>query len=261
MAKDSPIAGFLERMESLEQGPLLGRLEELRSRIIRCMAIVFAVFVLCFTFAKPILIYLEGPLVQALPPGARVLHFMGPLEVFVAYVQVSFMIALCIALPVLLAQIWSFLKPALPDVDHGLVVPFFVASLLLFVGGVAFCFYVMMPVALKFLIEMGKDVAVPTIMVADYVSLTTFMLLGFGATFQLPLIIIILERLGVLGLDTLTGNRRYILVGIVTVAAIVTPTPDPFSQIALATPMYLMFEAAILVIKALRRREAKAQKA
>jgi sec-independent protein translocase protein TatC len=96
-------------------------------------------------------------------------------------------------------------------------------------------------------------------MVADYVSLTTFMLLGFGATFQLPVIVIILERVGVLGLDTLTSNRRYILVGIVTVAAIVTPTPDPFSQVALATPMYLMFEVAIMIIKALRRREAKAQ--
>lgn len=261
MLGNSPIAGFLERMQSLEQGPLLGRLEELRARIIRCMAIVFAVFVLCFTFAKEILLYLEAPLIEALPPGARVLHFMGPLEVFVAYVQVSFMIALCLALPVLLVQIWRFLKPALPDVDQGMVVPFFIASLILFGSGVAFCFYVMMPVALRFLIEMGKDVAVPTIMVADYVSLTTFMLLGFGATFQLPLIVIILERIGVLELDSLTGNRRYILVGIVTVAAIVTPTPDPFSQIALATPMYLMFEAAILVIKALRRREAKTQKA
>lgn len=254
MVAEDLISDFLERLQSLEHGPILGRLEELRSRLIRCMVIVFTVFLLCLIFAKEILLYLENPLIQALPTGARVLHFTGPMEVFVAYVQVALTMALCASLPVILVQVWKFIKPALPNVDQGLVLPFFVASISLFISGVVFCFYVMMPVALEYLIGMGQDIAVPTIMVADYVSLITLMLLGFGLTFQLPIILIVLERLGVISLDSLTENRRMMVVVIVTVAAIVTPTPDPLSQLALATPMYLMYEAAIIIIKILRRR-------
>lgn len=259
MVAEELLSDFFQRLESLEQGPILGRLEELRSRLIRCMVVVFAVFVLSFVYAKDILLYLESPLISALPAGARVLHFTGPMEVFVAYVQVALTIALCVSLPLILVEIWRFIKPALPNVDQGLVLPFFVASISLFVGGIVFCFYVMMPVALEFLIGMGKDIAVPTIMVADYVSLTTLMLLGFGLTFQLPIILIVLERIGVISLESLSQNRRIMLVGIVTVAAIVTPTPDPFSQLALAIPMYLMYEAAIIIIKLLRRRGSHPQ--
>lgn len=258
MYGESPLHDFFERLRSAEQGPLLARLEELRSRLILSMGVVFGVFLICFLFAKDILVFLEEPLVRALPTGAKVLHFMGPLEVFVAYVQVAFTLALCVSLPILLVQVWKFIKPALAEFDQGLVIPFFVASIILFVSGILFCFYVMMPVALQVLIDMGQGIALPTITIADYVSLTTFMLLGFGASFQLPIVIILLERVGVISLAGLTNNRRYVVVIIVAAAAIITPTPDPFSQIALAAPMYVMFEAAILVIKLFHRRDGRA---
>ena len=257
MLEDNSFGEFFDKLRSAEQGPLLGRLEELRMRLIRSMAVTFSIFVLCFAFAKDILLYLELPLLEALPPGAKVLHFMGPLEVFVAYIQVAFTAALCLSLPILMMQIWRFIKPALSEFDQSMVVPFFVTSIGLFVGGILFCFYVMMPIALKVLIEMGQGVAIPTITVADYVSMTTFMLLGFGASFELPIILIVLARLGVISLRALTENRRYIIVMITIAAAIITPTPDPLSQIALGLPMYMMCEAAILVIKTLRRRDIR----
>ena len=126
------------------------------------------------------------------------------------------------------------------------------------VGGIVFCYYLMMPAALEFLIGMGDGLATAVIMVDEYISMIVVMLLGFGGVFQLPVILIILERLGIISEDMLMKNRGPILVAILVVAAIVTPTPDPFSQLFMATPMYLMFEAAILIIKWLKRRDQKA---
>lgn len=254
---DSPVKVMLRRFSELEQGPLLSRLEDLRARLIRIMVVIFAVFCLTFAFAQQLLHWLCQPLTAALPAGVQALHFKGPLEVFVAYVQVSFMTATCLAAPLLISQIWAFVKPALPDTDHSMAGPFFVSALLLFVSGVSFCFYVIMPTALSFLLAMGEGVATPTIMVADYVGMTTLMLLGFGVVFQLPLLVILLERLGVVNIATLQKSRAYVLVGILVVAAIVTPTPDPFSQLAMGGPMYVMFEISLIIIKFLQRKERR----
>ena len=163
--------------------------------------------------------------------------------------KVGFFAAAVLVAPFFFIQLWRFIGPAIPEKQRRFVQPFFWSGSLLFAAGVAFCFYVMMPTAMKILIDMGGDVATPTITVGDYYTLIVMMMLGFGAVFQLPLILIILERLGIVSRATLAANRRVMIVGILIVAAIVTPTPDPFSQLVMAAPMYVMYEAALLVMR------------
>jgi len=136
------------------------------------------------------------------------------------------------------------------------VVPFFISSLLLFALGVVFCYFVMLPVGLKWLVGFGGDQADAIITVGEYVDMLMFMIVAFGLAFQLPLIVILLERLGLVHEATLKKHRGGILVGILTAAAVIAPSPDPLSQVSLAIPMYLMFEGALVVIGRMKRREA-----
>ncbi len=252
------IAGLIDRIKASGGGSLLERIDELRARLVKVSIVVVAFFCICFGFAKYVFAWLKQPLMLAMPKEVNVLHFTGPMEVLTAYMKVSMLVAITMALPMLFFQLWKYIAPALPEQTRKMVLPFFTASLVLFVGGIVFCYYLMMPAALEFLIGMGDGLATAVIMVDEYISMIVIMLLGFGGVFQLPVILIILERLGIISEDMLKKNRGPILVAILIVAAIVTPTPDPFSQLFMAAPMYLMFEAAILIIKWLKRRDQKA---
>lgn len=247
---------LIQRVSTGPSASLLERAEEFRKRATRVTIVVVLLFSTAMTFAAEIFRLVRAPLVQALPPGAPLLHFTGPLEVLMCYMHVAFLAGVLVAAPYALWELWRFLGPALgKDYQRGLP-PFFIASFALFVAGITFCQVVIMPVTLKFLIGLGDGRVEAMITFDDYVGLVSFMLLGFGAAFELPLVMIALERLGIIRVEMLTKNRGPILVGILVIAALVTPTPDPFSQLAMATPMYLMFEAAILIIKRTRRREA-----
>jgi sec-independent protein translocase protein TatC len=256
---DNPslLAEFLERIRNSPAQNLIDRVEELRIRIVRAVVIVTVFFIACFSGAKPILELLAAPLIAALPEGSKNLNFTGPLDVMMCYMRVSFLLAIILAAPLIFWQIWRYLGPALPPEQRGFVKPFFVASILLFLSGIAFCHYVMMPTTFTYLIGQAKDLATPTIMITDFVSLAVVMLLGFGAVFQLPLILVIAETLGVLELEHLTKHRSFVVVGVLIVAALVVPSPDPFSQLSMAIPMYVMFEAAIIFIRIKRKRYPK----
>lgn len=255
----SPLTDLLERLQNDRTASLLTRVDELRKRILRLLIVVFVIFCVCFTFGAEILGVLKLPLQKAMPNTKSLLHFAGPMEVFYAYVKVSFLTAAVIVGPFFLQQAWVFLAPAFPEHERKLARPVFFSSIILFIAGVTFCYFVLLPVTLEFLVGMGQDVATPTLMVDDYMSLVVFMLLGFGGVFQLPLVLIILERFGVIKEEHLTKNRGAILIAILIVAAVITPTPDPLSQLAMAVPMYLMFEAAIIIIKRMKKSSARAQ--
>jgi len=253
---ESIFKGLLHHLQSSRAQELLGRIDEFRALLVR-FSIVMVVFVGAgFYFAKDILLFLKEPLAAAIPMQKNVLHFTGPMEVMLAYMKVSFMVGLIVAAPYGLFLLWRFVGPALPEEHRKYVMPFFSASLALFLLGVAFCYYAMLPMGLKWLIGFGGDQAAPVITVAEYIDMMTFMLMGFGAAFQMPLVIILLERLGLISEQLLTKNRGFILVGILILAAIIAPSPDPVSMISLAIPMYLMFEAAVLVIRWLKKTKA-----
>lgn len=244
------------------QGPqvksLLARADEFRGRLIRLSVVLLAIWAVAFLFAKELLNLLKEPLISALPGANINLHFTGPLEVFVSYLHVSFMAAFLVSLPYTLLQIWGFFAPALSPQNKTFVGRYVTASLLLFIGGMLFCYFAMLPPALGFLVGAGRTVATPLITVGDYTSLVLYMMLGMGAVSELPVILMILEQIGFVSLNALKNGRRYAIVIILIVAAIVTPTPDPVSQMIMAIPMYLLYEAAILMI-ALQKKNSSNQ--
>ncbi len=256
----SPFTGFFERLRNSEAQSLLARMDEVQTRVTRCVIVVSVIFFACFGFSKYLFNALKVPLFAALPEGLRQLNFTGPMEVLTAYIKISFLVAALIAMPWCFVEIFRFLKPALPDEYKKSVPPFFVASLVLFIAGVSFCYFLMMPTALQFLIGMGDNVATAMITVDAYVGLIVFMLLSFGAVFQLPIVLILLEALGVVTLEMLTKSRRFIFLLFLVISAIVTPTPDPFSQLAMAIPMQIMFEAAVIIIRRKRKRIAASER-
>lgn len=251
----TPVAAFLDRLKGSNAGSLFERIDELRARLIRVFILIGVFFSACVFFAPDVFTWLKHPLVLAMPKATEYLHFTGPMEVLAAYMKVSFLLAAVLAGPYLFLQLWKFIGPALPEHTRKLVMPFFVSAIVLFVGGLLFCYYLMLPAALEFLIGMGDGLATAMITVDDYISLVVFMLLGFGAVFELPLAIILLERLGIITEKMLTKNRGPILIAILVVAAIITPTPDPLSQLFMAGPMYVLFEAAILVIRWMKKKD------
>lgn len=237
--------------------PLGEHLRELRSRIVKSLWALVVIFLFAFAFSKDILIYLQQPLLQALPPEHNTLHFTGPMDVFFANIKVAFLAAIVVGAPVWIYQLWRFVEPALYPHERKYIVPFMIATLVLFAAGVSFCFFVMLPTALAYLINMGLEVGTPIITVPDYLSLVLLLLFAFGVMFETPVILVLLAMLNVIDVDMLRKNRRITFLIIVIVAAILTPTPDPVSQLALAGPTYLMYEIAILIIRFMKRGEKK----
>ncbi|MCX6108305.1 MAG: twin-arginine translocase subunit TatC [Proteobacteria bacterium] len=254
MVDDNSIfKGLIDHLQSSRAQDLLRRIDELRALLVRFSVVLLAFVCGGFYFAKDILLFLKEPLAAAIPSQKNVLHFTGPMEVMLAYMKVSFMVGLVVAAPYGLLLLWRFIGPALPQEHRKFVMPFFSASVGLFLIGVVFCYYAMLPMGFKWLIGFGGDQAAPVITVAEYIDMMTFMLVGFGAAFQLPLVIILLERLGLINEQMLRKNRGFILVGVLILAAVIAPSPDPVSMISLAIPMYLMFEGALVVIKRLKK--------
>lgn len=228
--------------------PLFEHLGELRTRLVRAITGVTLIFAVCLYYATPIINFLKKPLINSLPKGANALHFTGPLEVLFADMKVAFFAALIIGSPVWLYQFWKFVEPALYTSERRYVLPFVFSSVALFILGVLFSFYLIIPMSLDFLLAIGMEVGVPMITVSDYLSLLIVMVLGFGFMFETPLILVLLASLDIINSKMLTTYRRYIIVIILIVAAILTP-PDPVSQLCMAIPLYLMYEVSILIIK------------
>ncbi len=234
--KDSPVAILFEKGE------------EFRRRLIKVFCLLVVFFVAFFYFSKEMVEFLKGPLIQNLPPSQSKLYFKDPLEGFSVMFKTSLLGALTLVLPYALWQIMKFIEPIVPQEHRKLLKPYFLSSLFLFCLGSGFCFAAILPSALSFLVEMGADIAEPLLMIEDYISVLGWMLFGFGLVFQLPIVLILLGEVGLLSAAFLRENRKFALVINLAVAAILTPTPDPFSQIAMAVPMGLLYEIAILVI-------------
>jgi sec-independent protein translocase protein TatC len=228
-------------------------LAELRSRIVRSLSGVIVLFIVAFAFSDPIIVYLKQPLIRALPPGNAGLHFTGPLDVFLVQIKVAFLVAIVGGSPIWLYQFWKFFEPALYPRERRYVLPFIVASASLFIAGTAFCYYGILPMTLEYLIQMGSEVGTPLITIKDYVSLLLLMVGGFGIIFETPVIIVLLNLLDILSLEALVSSRRFVIVVIMVISAVLTPSPDPMSQFAMAIPCYLMFEIAILAVRLIER--------
>ena len=232
-------------------------LSELRSRVTKALVIVFATFGLALAFVDPIINILKQPLIEVLPGGSKALHFTGPLDVFMVDMKVAFLVGVITACPLWLYQFWKFFEPALYPRERKFVLPFMVASVLVFCVGILFCYFLILPLSLKYLIGLGMEVGQPLITIKDYVSLLTVLMLGFGVVFEIPVLIVLLAMLDVISVEALVAYRRFMILAILLISAVIVP-PDPVSLVALATPVYAMYELSIVIIRSLKRRQAGA---
>ena len=237
--------------DSLDESkaPLLDHLVELRRRLLWCVATLLAGFFICLYFAKPIFGVLVQPLLAA---GQGKLIYTDIFEAFFVEVKVAFFAALMIAFPVLATQIWRFVAPGLYAKEKRAFLPFLLATPLFFGAGAAFAYYVAMPWALKFLLGFEGNVggveqeALPAI--GNYLNFVTRFLFGFGVAFLAPVLLMILERAGIVTLQQLARSRRYAIVACAGVAAVLTP-PDVVSMLLLLVPLYSLYELALIAIR------------
>lgn len=245
------------RLGPAKEMPLFEHLGELRTALIRSILAVFICFVLAVSFSTPILQFLKQPLMDALPESSRQLYFTGPMDVFMASLNVGLLTAVIFGAPVWTYQFWRFIEPALYPSERRYVVPFALASMLLFFAGLAFCYYIMLPMSLKVMLTSALDVGSPMITINDYLALISVLGLCFGLVFETPVVLVLLAMLGLIDAEMLAQQRRLIIVGILVIAAILTP-PDPISQVIMAVPMYIMFEISVVIIRLIGKRQAGA---
>jgi len=229
----------------VQQDTFISHLVELRDRVIRALAAVVGVFILLFLWPGSASIYdfLAAPLLHALPEGTRMIA-TGVITPFMVPVKVTALLAFMVALPYVLFQAWAFVAPGLYEHEKKLAVPIIVASTLLFLIGVAFCFYFVFGTVFKFINDFAPKSITPAPDIEAYFSFVITMFLAFGLTFEIPIVVIILVRAGVVSVDKLKDARPYVIVGAFVVSAVVTP-PDVLSQFMLALPMCLLYETGL----------------
>jgi sec-independent protein translocase protein TatC len=234
------------------RAPLLDHLIELRTRIIRALLALAVGFGVCLYFADQILGFLVLPLKQAFPAGEGQLIFTKLPEVFFVELKVALFAGFMVSFPVIANQLWAFVAPGLYAREKKAFLPFLIATPVLFLGGASLAYFVVMPTAFRFFLGFGGEAgglalqALPS--AGEYLSLVMQFILAFGLTFLLPVLLLLLHRAGIITRAQMAGARRYIIVGIFAIAAVVTP-PDPGSQIILALPLILLFEASLLLMR------------
>jgi len=239
------------------KAPLLDHLIELRRRLLWCVAALFAAFFICLYFAKPIFAVLVQPLLRA---GQGKLIYTDIFEAFFVEVKVAFFAALMISFPVLATQIWRFVAPGLYKNEKKAFLPFLLMTPFFFAAGACFAYFVAMPWALKFLLGFEGDVggvtqeALPA--VGNYLNFATRFLFGFGVAFLLPVLLMVLERAGIVTREQLAKSRRYAIVAAAAVSAVLTP-PDVVSMLMMLVPLYALYEFALLSIRLTHWRAAR----
>jgi sec-independent protein translocase protein TatC len=234
--------------------PLTSHLEELRKRLVRILIAVGIAFLGCFAFKEEIFRIVALPLISVLPPGSHMVYTGLP-EAFFTYIKVSLYAGIFVASPVVLYQVWKFISPGLFPKEKKFVAPFVITSTMLFVGGVCFGYFLVLPSAYKFFLEFTTDFLRPMLSMREYLTLTLKLLLAFGIIFEIPVFLFFMTKIGLVTPRKLARMRRYAIVVCFIVAAIITPTPDAFTQLMMAIPMIVLYEVGILVSKLAGRKK------
>jgi sec-independent protein translocase protein TatC len=230
-----------------DQESFISHLVELRSRLMRATGVVLAIFLVAVFWPGSGAIYdfLALPLMGALPEGAKMIA-TGVITPFMVPMKVTALAAFVVALPYVLYQAWAFVAPGLYENEKKLALPLVVASTVLFVLGMAFCYYFVFGRVFAFIHDFAPKSITPAPDIEAYFSFVITMFLAFGVTFEIPVVVIVLVRMGIVSLEKLREARPYVIVGAFVVAAVVTP-PDVLSQFMLAVPMCILYEAGIFL--------------
>ena len=246
------------------QAPLLDHLIELRTRLLRALVAFGIAFAVCFYFADHIFAFLVEPLTKAFPPGQGKLIYTKLYEAFFVEVKVAIFAAFFVSFPIIANQIWAFVAPGLYAKEKKAFLPFLIATPVLFTMGAALAYYVVMPTAFHFFLSFEgqkgglKLEALPG--TGDYLALVMQFILAFGISFLMPVLLMLLNRAGIITREQTKGARRYAIVGIFIVAAVATP-PDVISQLLLAIPLLLLFEGTLIVMWFTERSDLRAKAA
>jgi sec-independent protein translocase protein TatC len=251
--------------------PFLAHLEELRKRLIATFVVIGVAFIGAFQFREFFIRLLQWPLSTDLVMGRRFpfigfqtkpalakLTALAPAETLWTHFKVAFIVGIMVALPVVLYEVWKFIAPGLLLKEKRFALPFVILSTLSFFIGVTFCFVIVLPMAMQFLLTFDPAIQqMPRF--GEYVDFTLKFLLAFGLIFELPLAITIAARLGMVTPQFLARNRKYAILLNFVIAAILTPTPDVFNQSLMALPMCLLYEIGILAARVVSRRSKPAE--
>jgi sec-independent protein translocase protein TatC len=252
------------------QAPLLDHLIELRTRLVRAVVALSLAFAVCFYFAADIFEILVRPLAAAFPTGEGKLIYTKLYEAFFVEIKVALFAAFFVSFPVIANQLWAFIAPGLYAREKKAFLPFLVATPVLFTLGASLAYFVVMPTAFKWFLGFEgssaglQQEALPAM--GDYLDLVMRFILAFGISFLLPVLLLLLNRAGLVTRAQLAGARRYVVVAVFIVGAIITP-PDVISQLLLAVPLLILFEGSLLIMRfsekkaAQEKAEAEAQEA
>lgn len=228
---------------------LLEHLGELRSTLFRSVVALILAFFGCFHFAEQLVTFLKKPILEVLPENQKQLYYFGLTDQLYSYMKVSLVAAIALSSPFLLLQLWLFIAPALKKNEKKLVVPFIAASL----GALLIGFYVaytwMLPYLFKFLLTFsGSTTEIPLLNLGDYLTLTLQLLLGTALVFEIPVILSLLGRLGIINGYFLKRFRPQAYVGLTILAAVLTPTPDAFTMILALIPLFVLYEISVFAV-------------
>ena len=251
--------------EKIKQSSFVEHLTELRSRLVKSIIYLFIFFVICYFFAENIYSFLLAPYAEAVKDDEinRRMIFTALHETFITYLKVAFIAAMFITSPIILTQIWKFVAPGLYKNEKKALLPYLIATPTLFLLGGMLVYYLIMPLAIKFFLSFETSMQINSLpiqleaKVNEYLSLIMRLIFAFGISFQLPVLLSLLARVGFIDSEYLKKRRKYVIVIIFAAAAILTP-PDPITQIGLGIPLLILYELSILSVKIIEKKKKDA---
>ncbi len=238
-----------EKLSTVEEDklPIHDHLEELRWRLIKCVIAVAVGFVATYAFKEQIFGFLVWPLVKVMPENSQMIYTSLP-EAFITYLKVAFFSGLILATPVIFYQIWKFIMPGLYPNERRYVLPFILVATLFFLGGVSFAYYVVFPFGFMFFLGFQTESISAMPAMKEYLGLVMKLMFAFGVTFELPVIMFFLAKMGLVSPEGLKRKRKFAILIVFVMAAILTP-PDVISQTLLAIPLLILYEVSIWVTR------------
>lgn len=239
----------------MEDGPRLGLMEhlgELRRRIIVSFIAIIVCSIISYNYIDKIVDIITKP------AGKLEFIYLSPPELFLAYIKISLILGLIISSPIVLSQIWGFVRPGLKEKEKKYVILAMFMGTVFLIMGVVFAYYIIIPMTIRFFIGVSVDKITPSFSFANYITFVSSLLLSFGLVFELPLLIILLTQLGLVAPSTFKKYRKFVILAIFIMAAILTP-PDVVSQVLMAIPMVLLYEFSIIVSTIIYRKKKRNQ--